>query len=138
MVTVEWKGGMVFESTPPSGNKIVLDAIAEFGGTNAGPTPVEALLVAAGACSAMDVIAVLRKKKQIVNSYRIEVDGAREPYGAVPRPFQTITVRHFLKGENLDEAAVQRAVELSDQKYCTVITTLRHGPEVVSEWVIEL
>lgn len=128
---------MVFEATPPSGNKFVMDAIEEAGGEDQGPTPVEALLGSIAACSAMDVISILAKKKQLVTSYRIEVDGSRVPRGTYPRPFLSIVVRHILSGENLEPKAVQRAVELSDQKYCTVISTLRHGPAVSSEWRIE-
>ncbi|HEY0868043.1 MAG TPA: OsmC family protein, partial [Fimbriimonas sp.] len=74
MVTVEWTGGMAFEATPPSGNKFVMDAIPEFGGSNLGPTPLEALLASVAACSAMDVVSVLTKKRQKVLSYRIEVE----------------------------------------------------------------
>lgn len=137
MVSVEWKGGMVFEADPPSGSKFVFDAIPEYGGTGKGPTPLEGLLGALAACSAMDVVGVLEKKKQVIHSYRIEVEGTRGPQGEFPRPFLSLVVRHILRGENLDPAAVQRAVELSDQKYCTVITTLRYSPAVSSEWRIE-
>lgn len=137
MVTVDWKGQMVFEATPPTGYKFVIDAHPESGGTNQGPTPVEALLGAIASCSAMDVISILQKKRQDVESYRIEVDGVRGPQGVYPRPFTSLTIRHILRGKNLDEAAVQRAVELSDAKYCTVITTLRERPEIKSLWLIE-
>lgn len=138
MVEVKWKGQLVFEATPPSGNVFVLDAHPESGGHNQGPTPVEALLASAAACSAMDVISILEKKKQTITSYRIEVDGVRGEPGVYPRPFHSITIKHIVRGENVDPAAVARAVELSDSKYCTVVTTLRAAPEVISEWEIEL
>ncbi len=128
---------MVFESLPPSGNPIRMDAWEEDGGEQSGPTPVETLLSAIAGCSAMDVIMILKKKKQVVTSYRVEIDGERGPRGVYPRPFLSITLRHIVKGENIDPAAVARAVELSDTKYCTVITTLRAAPEVTSEWTIE-
>lgn len=128
---------MVFEANPPSGNPIRMDAWEEDGGQQSGPTPVETLLSAIAGCSAMDVISILQKKRQVVTSYRIEVDGERGPRGVYPRPFLSITLRHIVKGENLDPAAVARAVELSDTKYCTVITTLRAAPEVKSEFVVE-
>ena len=69
--------------------------------------------------------------------YRVEIDGERGPRGVYPRPFLSITLRHIVRGENIDPAAVARAVELSDTKYCTVITTLRAAPEVKSEFVVE-
>ncbi|MBL8087131.1 MAG: OsmC family protein [Chthonomonas sp.] len=137
MVNVEWKGQMAFEANPPSGNRFVMDAYPEAGGANRGPTPLEALLSSIAACSAMDVISILEKKKQVVTSYRVEVDGERSaPEGAYPRPYTSITVRHIVAGDNLDPAAVERAVQLSDEKYCTVVSTLRAAPEVKSVWEI--
>jgi len=137
MISVEWKGGMAFEALPPSGNRFVMDAIPEVGGANAGPTPVEALLSSVAACSAMDVLSILQKKKQVVTSYRIEVEWQRAPEGLWPRPILSMVIRHVVRGEDLDPAAVARAIELSDGKYCTVIATLRQAPEIVSEFRIE-
>jgi putative redox protein len=137
LTTIEWQGGMVFEATPPSGNRLVMDISVEEGGTNSGPSPVEALLSAIAACSAVDVVMILQKKKQILTSYRVEIDGERGPVGVYPRPFTSMVVRHIVSGENLDPAAVARAVSLSDEKYCTVLATVRSAPSVTSEWVIE-
>lgn len=137
MVTIEWKGGLAFEASPPSGNRFTMDAIPEVGGENRGPTPVEALMASLAACTAMDVLSILRKKKQVVTGYHVEVEGHRAPEGEWPRPFRSMIVRHIVRGEGLDPAAVERAVELSDSKYCTVLATLRQSPAVVSEWRIE-
>lgn len=137
MVTVQWKGGMAFESTPESGCTFTMDAYPEVGGQNLGPTPVEALLSSLAACTGMDVISILQKKRQEVSSYRIEVSGVRMLEGAFPRPFTGIKVIHFLTGPNLDPVAVARAIELSDEKYCTVAATLRANPVMISEFVIE-
>jgi putative redox protein len=128
---------MAFEAEVPSGNNFVMDGIPEIGGENKGPTPVEALLSSVAACSAIDVVMVLQKKRQVITNYRIEVEWQRVPQGAWPRPILSMTIRHILSGENLDSAAVERAVELSDQKYCSVIATLRQAPAVVSEYRIE-
>ena len=137
LTTVDWKGGMVFEATPPSGNRLVMDISVAEGGTNSGPSPVEALLSALAGCTAVDVIMILAKKKQVVTSYRVEIDGERGPVGVYPRPFVSIVLRHIVTGENIDPAAVARAVQLSDEKYCTVLATIRSSPTVTSEWVIE-
>lgn len=137
MVTVNWIGGMAFEATPPTGNKFVMDSHPDHGGQNRGPTPVEVLLGSIAACSAIDVLGILVKKQQKVQDYRIEVEGERPPEGQYPRPFKSLVVRHIIVGENIDPAAVERAVELSDQKYCTVIATLREGTSVSSEFRIE-
>lgn len=137
MVTVNWIGGAAFEADPPSGNRFVLDSHVDFGGVNRGPTPVEALLASIAACSAIDVLAILQKKKQDVRAYRVEVEGERPAPGTYPRPFRSLIVRHIVSGRGIDPAAVQRAVELSDTKYCSVISTLRATPTVASEFRIE-
>ncbi|HVL37762.1 MAG TPA: OsmC family protein [Fimbriimonadaceae bacterium] len=137
MFEVHWKGGLAFEARPPSGATFIVDAHPESGGEGKGPTPIEALLTAVAACSAIDVVLILAKKRQQVTAYRIEVDGARPPIGQWPRPFESIRIKHILEGPDLDPDAVARAVELSDTKYCSVIATLRAAPAVVSEWTIE-
>lgn len=128
---------MAFEAFPPSGNAFTMDATPESGGTQQGPTPLEALCASVAACSAMDVVSILGKKKQVVNQYRVEIEWTRAPEGTFPRPVTSMVVRHIVRGVNLDPAAVARAVELSDQKYCTVISTIRTAPPIVSEYRIE-
>lgn len=136
-MNVTWKGGMAFEAVGDSGASFTMDSYPDFGGNNTGPTPVETLMGAMAACSAMDVVSILKKKRQEITGYRIEVSGDRNPPGEWPRPFKSFKVTHIIEGPNLDEAAVARAVELSDEKYCTVVTTLREKPEVVTEFRIE-
>ena len=114
-----------------------MDAHGESGGQGLGPSPVEALLASAAACCGMDVVSILEKKRQEVTAYRLEIDGVRAEPGTWPRPFLSITMRHIVTGEDLDPVAVARAVELSDEKYCTVVSTLRSQPEVQSLWTIE-
>ncbi len=137
MVSVEWKGKLAFEAFPPSGNRFFMDSRSDFGGEDRGPSPMETLLSAAGACSAMDVLSILEKKRQVVTAYRVEVSGERTPEGTFPRAYSSITLKHYLKGDNLDPVAVARAVQLSDEKYCSVVATLRAAPRVNSEWAIE-
>ena len=136
MITVEWKGDREIEAIPPSGNRFVMDAYPESGGHNLGPTPLEAFIASGAACSAMDVLQILEKKRQKVTEYRVQVDGVRAEEGPYPRPFTSLVYRHILKGENLDPGAVEQAVKLSDEKYCTVIATLRAAPEVRSVFEI--
>lgn len=137
MVTVHWQGELTFKADTPTGSSLTMDAYPEEGQKSKGPTPVEALLSSIGACSAMDVVAILAKKRQVVTAYRVEVEGVRAPVGEWPRPFLSITVRHILTGKNLEADAVQRSIELTDEKYCSVIATLRRAPKVESIWVIE-
>jgi len=85
----------------------------------------------------VDVVGILAKKRQVIESYRIEVSGERPEPGTYPRPFTALTVRHIVKGKDLDPAAVERAVSLSDEKYCSVAATLRQNPTISTEIVIE-
>ncbi len=137
MVTIDWKSGMEFEATPPSGAKFTMDSRADDEGEPHGPSPMETLLGAIAGCAGMDIISILEKKREKVTGYRIEIEGTRPPQGQYPRPFLTVTIRHIVTGEDLDPAAVARSVELSDTKYCSVMATLREGPQITSEWRIE-
>ena len=136
VMKVEWKGGMAFEATGSNSQTFIMDAHSDHGGNSSGVSPVEALLASAAACSGMDVISILQKKQQVVTHYRIVVEGVRTVPNEFPRPFKSITIKHIVEGENLDEAAVARSVQLSDEKYCTVLATLRMAPEVRSEYQI--
>lgn len=136
-MTVEWKGGMAFEAMGDNGKTFTMDAHPDHGGDDSGVSPVEALLASVAACSGMDVVSILRKKQQDLTSYRIEVAIERDPPGEWPRPIKKMTVRHIVAGNGLDEAAVARSIQLTDEKYCTVISTLRSAPIVESTYSIE-
>jgi putative redox protein len=97
--------------------------------------PLELLLIALGGCTAADVISILQKKREQVTHYRVEVRGTRREEH--PRSFKHIEVRHLLRGRNLSPAAVARAIELSDTKYCSVSGTLRPTAEIVTTYEIE-
>ncbi|MBI1756947.1 MAG: OsmC family protein [Fimbriimonas ginsengisoli] len=137
MVVVRWNNGLVFAAEAPDGTRLTLDGQADDALPAVGLSPMQALLAAIAACGAMDVISILEKKRQKVTAYRVEIKGERPPAGKWPRPFQSITIRHIVTGKNVDPAALARAVELSDSKYCSVLATLRESPSVKSEWVVE-
>lgn len=133
-MTLRWKDEMAFEAIPPSGNHFTMDATPEAGGNNAGPTPVEALVASAAACSAMDVMAVLKKKRLEVTHYRIEVEWDRGPENVFPRLVTAVRICHVIGGPDLEPRVVEHAVNLSDEKYCTVIATLRDEISVQSSF----
>lgn len=98
------------------------------------PSPAQALLAVTGACSAMDVISILRKKRQAVTGYEVELEGDRRE--THPRSFTAIRIVHKFRGVNLDPRAVEEAIRLSEEKYCTVIASLRPTVAVSSRFEI--
>ena len=132
--SLEWRGGLRFDAEVGSGGPLAFDNVDE--GTPAGPSPMEALLTSLAACTAMDVISILEKKRQKVTSYRVEIEADRDPKGTWPRPFKAFRIKHVVTGE-VDEAALERAISLSEEKYCSVSATLKTTPSITNTWVIE-
>ncbi len=114
--------GLQFVGEASSGHAIVMDGDHEFGGSDTGIRPSELLLVGIGGCSGMDVISILRKKKQDVTGFEILIDGNKAD--SHPKKFTDMTIKYIVKGKNLSEEAVKRAVQLSMDKYCSVKATL--------------
>jgi putative redox protein len=116
---VIWIGQERFFALSPSGHAVPLDSDRE---SNAAPGPMELLLVALGACTATDVAMILGKKRQQLESLEVVVSGERaaEP----PRVWEKLEIVYKLRGQ-LDEKAVRDAIELSENKYCSVAATLR-------------
>lgn len=110
-----------FQASVGSGHTIVLD---DTGG-DAGARPAELVCVALGACTAMDVISILRKKRQAVRRYEVRVSGLQEEEH--PNAFSRFDVVHVVDGDGLDAEAVRRAIELSATRYCSVGSTLASG-----------
>lgn len=121
-----------FIAVVPSGHAQV---ITKNGQELGAATPMELLLIALGSCTAIDVESILEKKRQRVTSYRVEVHGDRRD--EYPKSFTRLYVKHFLRGRQLSEEAVKHAIQLSDEKYCSVAATLRPAAEIVSTYVIE-
>lgn len=129
--TVRWVGGEEFLAAMPSGHAIVMDADREH---NSAPGPMEMLLGALGACTAVDVVSILAKKRQTLISLEIKVSGERAP--EPPSVWTKIDVAYRLKGA-LDEKAVRDAIELSQNKYCSVAAMLRKTAKLSYTFAIE-
>ena len=129
--TVQYAGDDFFVATPPSGHSIALDINGE---RSSASSPLELLLVSLGACTGADIVTILRKKREQVTGYRVEVRGERrEEY---PKSYRRMEVKHILHGRSISEAAVKQAIELSTEKYCSVAATLRPTVEIVSTFEI--
>lgn len=121
----------LFLGITPSGHAIPFDTDSK---RSSAPSPVELLLVALGSCTATDVVSILKKKRQHVTSYVVEISGVRRDEH--PRSYTSMKVHHILTGRSISEKAVAHAVELSENKYCSVAATLRPGVEIQSSFEI--
>jgi putative redox protein len=129
--SVRYAGDDLFVGTTPSGHSLAIDIKGE---RSDAPGPLELLLVSLGGCTAADVVSVLKKKREKVTSYRVEIHGERREEH--PRSYRRIEVRHIVHGIGISEKSVAQAVTLSTEKYCSVAGTLRPTAEIVSTWEI--
>ena len=129
--TIHYAGHELFIGISPGGHAQVLDTDHDRASA---ATPVELLLIALGSCTAVDVVSILAKKREKVIDYRVEVTGSRRDEH--PRKFTKMEVKHILRGHNLSSKAVEQAIQLSEEKYCSVAATLRPTVEIVSSYEI--
>lgn len=128
---IKWLEGVCFEATSGSGHRVVLDGAPEHGGKNAGIRPMEAVLIGMGACSAFDVITILKKARQAVSDCVVELEADRAEFP--PRVFTQVRMRFVVSGKGLRPSAVERAVNLSTQKYCSATAMLRPTVDIRHE-----
>lgn len=115
--TVQWIGKQQFVAVSPSGHAIALDSEHLTA-----PTPMELLLMALGACTATDIVIILEKKRQKLHALEVICSGERAP--DPPRIYTKLDILFRLRGQ-LDDAAVKHAIQLSEEKYCSVSATLK-------------
>lgn len=128
---VELVGNDLFGGRTPSGQVVAIDTDRE---RNSAPSPMELLLVALGSCTGVDVVSILKKKREDVTGYRVEVRGQRREEH--PRSYRRMEVHHIVTGRKISARSVAQAIELSEQKYCSVAATLRPTAEIVSSYEI--
>jgi putative redox protein len=130
----QWRDGFRFDLLTGTGHELTVDASTEVGGTDAGPRPTELLLAANATCMGMDVISILRKMRQDVRGYKLKISGQRADDH--PRVFTHILIEHFIEGD-VEEAKLAHALELSEEKYCTVSAMLNKVAKIETKYVIE-
>jgi putative redox protein len=131
LATIHYAGDDLFVGISPSGHALTIETNTT---RSSAPSPMELLLLALGGCTGVDVISILRKKRERVTGYHIEVRGERR--ATHPRAYTRLEVKHIVRGHDLSEKAVAQAIELSEQKYCSVAATLRPAAEIVSSYEI--
>lgn len=129
--TIKYAGDEQFIGTSASGHAQVIDTKSD--GKSAA-SPLELLLLAVGSCTAIDVVSILKKKRQKVSGYEVEVTATRRDEH--PRSFEKINVHHIVYGKDVSEQAVAQAIELSDATYCSVGANVKPTSEIITSFEI--
>ncbi|MCX6224825.1 MAG: OsmC family protein [Bacteroidia bacterium] len=133
-ISVVWKGSMAFEAQI-DGYKLMMDATPATGGQHQGPTPKPLLMASLGGCTGMDVISLARKMRQEVESLEIILKGSITDEH--PMHYEAIHLIYEFTGRELDAEKLQKAVDLSQEKYCGVVATLKRAVGITYEILIK-
>ncbi len=132
---IKWVDNAMFIGESGSGHSVVMDGPEESGGKNLGIRPMEMMLLGMGGCTAFDVVHILKKSRQQVISCIAELDAQRAE--TIPKVFTHIHVHFIIKGNNLIEKQVARAVSLSAEKYCSASIMLGESVNITHDFHIE-
>lgn len=133
-VRVKWIDGVSFVGESESGHAVVLDGAPENGGRNIGMRPMEMLLIGMGGCTSFDVVTILKKARQPVVDCVAEIEAARAD--EIPKVFTKIHVHFVVTGNGLNAVQVERAVNLSAEKYCSASIMLSKACEITHDFEI--
>ncbi|MFT7373036.1 MAG: putative redox protein [Oleiphilaceae bacterium] len=134
---IRWAGDAKFIGDSESGHTVTMDGPPDHGGKNQGPRPMEMLLLGLGGCTSFDVMSILQKSRQSVSDCTAEISAERSD--EVPAVFTKIQIHFVVKGDNLKESLVQRAVSLSAEKYCSASIMLeKGGVEITHSYEIQI
>jgi len=131
---INWNAGVCFDALSQTGHKITMDGSPDHGGENAGARPMELLLIGMGGCTAFDVVGILKKARADLQDLKIELEADRAD--EVPAVFTKIHVHFILKGAGLKESLVERAIELSAEKYCSASIMLGQTAKITHSFEI--
>jgi len=135
LANVKWNGGMRFTATTEEGDSLTMDTDPEGGGEGRGFRPVKLVLVGLGGCTGMDIIWILKRQRQDVTGLEMNVTGTRRKKD--PQYYEAVQIEYVVRGRNLREPAVKRAIELSEQKYCSIRGIFRPEVKVTTSYRIE-
>lgn len=132
LAEVKWDEGNVFLGSDTAGHTVVYDSTESV---QKGIGPMRALLTSLGACTGMDVVAILNKRKQKLTSLRIQLSGDRPEHG-LPKPWKSIHIKYILSGADLDRRYVEEAIRDSTEKFCSVGATLQPTAKITHSYEI--
>lgn len=131
---VKWVEGMAFMAESASGHALIMDGAPDIGGRNLGPRPMEMVLMGAGGCTSIDVVMILQKSRQDVTDCQVELTAERAEDH--PKVFTKIHFHFIVKGRKLKPEVVERAINLSAEKYCSATIMLAKTAAVTHDYEI--
>ena len=134
-ICLDWLGGVAFRADSGDGFPLLFDGSPDIGGEDRGKRPMETLLAAAAACSAIDAALILRKSKSAPATMQVQITGERSE--KPPRIFTKIHLHYILRGDEVRDSAAARAVQLSVEKYCSALTMLSQSATITHTWARE-
>ena len=134
---VKWLDHMTFVGESGSGHAVVMDSAPEHGGSDMGIRPMEMLLLGLGGCTAFDVVSILKKSRQAITDCEAKIDSDRAE--EIPKVFTRIHIHFIITGNSLDPVKVEKAVNLSADKYCSASKMLGKTAEMTHDFeIVEL
>jgi putative redox protein len=132
-VKVDLQENLKFNAQGESGHNMPMDASESAGGDDSAPKPLEMMLAGLGGCTGIDVVLILRKMKAEIEDFNIDIEAERAEEH--PKRYEKIHLNYYIKGKNLDERKVEKAIDLSENKYCSASASL--NAEITSSYEIE-
>jgi len=131
---IKWIEDVCLLAESGSGHGVIIDGAPEIGGKNLGVRPMEMLLMGLGGCTSMDVLSILKKQRQQITDCQIEIEAERSD--DIPKVFTKIHLHFIVKGHNLKQSSVERAINLSAEKYCSASAMLEKAAEITHDFEI--
>jgi putative redox protein len=133
-VSVNWEGEVSFKGSTDSGHYYFMDGPEEAGGQNRGMRPMEALLISMGGCTSYDVVTILKKSRQAISHCEAIISAERAD--TIPKVFTKIHIHFVISGDALDSKAIERAITLSADKYCSASIMLGKSVAITHDYEI--
>lgn len=127
-----WKGNVSFLAESDSGHSVLMDGAPEAGGQNAGPRPMEMLLMGLGGCTAFDVVMILKKGRHDIQDCVVEIEAQRASED--PKVFTDIHLHFIVTGKNMNSQHIERAIDLSAEKYCSASIMLKSTAKITHDF----